>query len=356
MEVLVGAKLYLFMWSALFLIGTSTLSPGALERIWKALLWIAVLQLPVALLQRVFIVPRREAGATRLDSVVGTFSGNIAGGGSSGALALFLVVALVLAAALWRRGLLRGGAFFALAACAFFTIALAEVKVVIVLLPLAFILLFFKELRTRPAVFAGIALACTLLVGAVLAVYQWQAWGTGQFGAQRTLSQNLQASLGYVLDPNNINRYTGEVGRVAALNLWWKHPHRTVFDVLFGYGMASCHASTVSLGALAKQYLPLNLPANTLAALLWDTGALGALAFCAVLGFGALSAIGCLRARQLPPFHGAALETSAVGLVLIGVTLAYNRDMLYTPSIQLLLMLMLGQVLYWRIRRPRRTA
>jgi hypothetical protein len=61
-QVLVGAKAYLFIWGFFFLLAACSISPEMLQRIWKSVLIVAIVQAPFALYQRFFEASRRQAG------------------------------------------------------------------------------------------------------------------------------------------------------------------------------------------------------------------------------------------------------------------------------------------------------
>ena len=346
LQALVGGKLYVFIWGLFFLLVVSSVSPRSLEAMWKGLLVVAALQLPFALYQRLFEVPRRyyAKGVTALDAIVGTFQGS-ADGGANGALAMFCVFSMALALALWRNRVLGVGATFVVVLSSLISIALGEVKVILVLFPLAFIVMNRKQILRRPLHFLGTGAIVMAILGGVLSIYR-DASITGQ---KRSLFEHIETSFGYIFDPNNI-QVDGEVGRFAALNLWYRDGRRTPQTFLVGYGPGASQDSSTGRGVVAARYTPLAINSTTAAGMLWDIGVLGLAALYAVLVIAFFEALKLSNLGCIPPFHRAALEASAVVMGFVGVMVPYSRDLLTVSQHQVLFLLALFQVVYWHSR------
>ena len=341
LQVLVGAKMYVFIWGVFFLLVVSSISPQFLERIWKGVLLIAVLQLPFALYQRLFVVPRRPdyPSVTALDAIVGTLPGTETGG-ASGALVMLCVFAIALALCLRKEKVLSAFSSQIAIIAALVTIMLGEVKVVIVLLPVALIVLKRREIVRRPLHFLGMAAIVVALAIGIFALNKAE---------NKTFSQHFEASFGYVLDPNEVHAH-GEVGRIAALDIWYRDPRRTPQSFLLGYGPAASQYSSIAAGDVASRYFPYWTNATTAAALLWDVGVLGLASFLAIVVAALYFATRLSGAAQVPLFHRGVLEACAVLFALVGVSIPYNTDLLLTPQFQVLFLLALLQVVYWQSR------
>ncbi|MFM9888694.1 MAG: hypothetical protein ACKVQT_37200 [Burkholderiales bacterium] len=354
MQVLVGAKMYLFIWSVVLLIGLGTISEGRLELIWRATLALLVVQLPFVFYQHFFVASNRSqtpGGGMSWDAVVGSFGGDPEGGGGSGALALFVVVTFVLIGALWRRQLIHRGLAIVLNAIGLAVIVLAEIKVVFILLPIGLMLLAGRDaLRYPVRALFGLLAMIIVLAGALFA-YQELYWKDGnqrQDGIEGAIEETIQFNFGeYTLGPGR-----GEMGRFAALAHWWRESARwDTAKILVGHGPAATRISqTIGLGEMARKY-PVRLDFYGLTVLLWELGVLGAAAFVAILLVGAANAAGLARRPTVPVFHRAVLEAASVALVLIAICLLYNKDALDSPPVQLLMALLLGQVAYWHWKR-----
>ena len=129
-----ASRHYLFMWPLMLVFMFGLVRPETLMQLWKALMPLAILQLPMALYQYFFVVKK----STRLspwDAVVGTFPGDISGSGDSAGMAIMLLIAIMVAIALWRGSKLHGAWVISVVLAALVTLALAEVKAPIMLLP-----------------------------------------------------------------------------------------------------------------------------------------------------------------------------------------------------------------------------
>ena len=359
LQFLAGIKNYLAIWGVLVLIVVAKLTPEQLERLWKGIIAIGLLQVPVIIFQHLFFASKRAAtiaGYHRAawDSVVGTFGGDPDGGGASGALALFLVVVLTLILALWKYGLVRHRTVIAGSLAVFVAIALGEVKVVLVILPLAVVMLFRGELLRRPLTLLGGLLLALAMVAITLA-YQALYWDKSG-GAKKGPMEHIERAIDWSFGVDSVDRVTGEMGRVATLALWVRDYRADAGERVLGHGFGSSRLSPVGAGRIAKRYYPYLVGSTAAAGMLWDIGVLGLLAFCAVLVSAAFTGIRLSRSTEIPAFHRAVLETAVVGIVLYFMAVFYSADHLYLPAMGFLLMLFLGQIAFWyrRVAVPRR--
>ena len=84
--------------------------------------------------------------------------------------------------------------------------------------------------------------------------------------------------------------------------------------------------------------------------MLWDIGVLGLMAYLAILVVSFFEALKLAPLQQIPPFHRSALEASAVMMALTGVMVPYDSDILIVPQFQVLFLLALFHIVYWRSR------
>jgi len=344
-QALVGAKNYVPFWSVLFALAAGALAPYAIAHVWWALVAIAVIQLPFVLYQNV-VVMRGRGDIWAYDSVVGTFGGNPMGGGSNSALALFMLAVLVFAAALWRRGALATRWLIALSAIAAAVIALGETKIVVILIPCAAVMLFWDRIRSSSFAAAGTALGLAVVLGGLLLLYQAAFWSWSL--RTKSVVESVEKSVGYIVDPYNINPTTGEVGRMASLKLWWSDSTADLSTRTIGYGAgASRSRSTVAIGEVAKRFIPLDIGATAAAVLLWDVGVVGFALFVGVLAFAAVRGLRIAGADEIPVFHRACLQASSIVLAMMLVMVPYNRYVVDQASVQLLMMFCLGQIAFW---------
>jgi hypothetical protein len=347
LQALVGGKLYIFIWGGFFLLVASSVSPRSVEGIWKGFLVIAVLQLPFAVYQRMVEVPKRLGlgyGINALDAIVGTFPGG-EGGGANGSLAMFCVFAMAFAVSLWRNNMLGIRRTICVIVACLMSIAVGEVKVIVVLFPLAFLILNRRDVIRRPLYFIGAGLVIVMVLGGILSVYRDQS----KTGQAKSTAEHIEGAFDYIFDPNNI-KPNGNVGRFASIYLWYRDGRRTPQTFLVGYGPGASQNSSTGKGVVASRYAPLGINSTTAAGMLWDIGVLGLAAFCAVLIIAFFEALKLASRQQIPAFHRSALEASAVMMALVGVMVPYDNDVLIVPQFQVLFLIALFQIVYWHSR------
>ncbi len=346
-------RYYLMLLPLILLLGAGALPATHWRWLWLFYAVSAVIQLPVAAVQR-FVFAARQVRSAEWDAVVGTFPGQAEGGGASAAMGVYLVIASVFALMLWRHGLVRArwAALIVLSSVA--TLALAEVKAVALLLVLAAVLVFADQLRRRPIQFL---LAAS--VAAVTAVGMLQVYERTQYDS-RSVMGRLQAprspweAIGNQFDPDASFSYTGQLGRVASFVHWWEFNVSRgtgVVEPLAGHGASATQLSRLNVGELVGRFRhPLNQTGTGV--LLWEVGLAGHLLL--VLGLLLAAHLAWRTARRDGPdaWHRALLKATAIGLVLMTVTLPYKAFLFSTAPSQVLLAMLLGYAAYASRRWP----
>jgi hypothetical protein len=342
LQIFISSKEYLFLWSVFFIISSGLISPQQLRKTWQLFPWLLVLQFPLVLYQRFVIVPQRATQrlGAEWDAVVGAFGGDPNGGGASGAMGIFTVFAMVTAYLLWKNGTMKKKHAWLLLTLGISTLLLSEVKFAVLLLPIAFGIALFKELKARP-IAAGIAIVFTTIVtGAVLLAYEAQYAGDiPNNGEQKTYFEQLSSS---TTDGNFINFRTGEMGRGAAIQFWVTQQNDLV-GALIGNGIGASRKGDLATGTVAKRW-PFNIARSSLAILLWEVGLLGTFAFLALLATSFFTLQKLAAHAQTPPEDKPFLLAASAGVGMLGLAMPYNTDLIYSPQIQILLMLFLGQI------------
>lgn len=355
LQAIAGLKHYFLPLGMLVVIACVPM-PEFWQRIWRAIPWLVIVQLPVALWQRLFYVQEvHDAMGTRIswDAVVGTFGGDPMGGGKSGALAIFLCFGVVASAALLRAGQIsRRLAWSAWAAVAG-VMLLAEIKVVVILLPLA-LLLYHRRILLRSPLRTVLWLGATgVFVVSLLSLYAFVHYRDA--GQNITSpSQAFEYIARYEGSATAQNVLTGEVSRIGALYLWWRHNPGAdrMRDAVFGHGPAASKISaTFGYGPAAKRYR-FNLNTSSLSAMLWDIGALGTAFFFGLLVCAAGAAFTAASFTVNDPAQHAVYESSGIAAALLIITLPYNLDAIETPAIQMLLAVAVG-LAFQTLRNPR---
>lgn len=355
-EVINAPRYYMIGVPLLLLLAGGAFSPNNFERAWRMLVWLGLMQLPVAIIQY-FVFARRNLRSSPWDAVVGTFPGNSEGGGASAGMGVFLITAFVIALSLWRRGHLKARYMVAMSIGAVLTVALAEVKAVVLLIPVAAALLFYQEIRKKPwQALLALGLSVVLMFG-LLAFYTQVQYG------ERAASWNITnaprtplEAIKNQLDPDTVGKWTPSMGRVAALVEWWQQNPVAgdVHHTLFGYGAAATQANKLGVGELAARFrYPLDY--TTTGMLLWETGLVGHAFLVIGLLVAAFTAGRMSRTPGIPDVHQALLHAAAVALFIHVITLPYRSFVMVTAPNQILLVTLLGYVAYWAREASRRT-
>lgn len=347
-QAMAAMKNYLLMWGVLVAVSHHQDMERASTQIWRAFVIIGLLQLPVVLYQRFFIASKlaNTNASASFDAINGTFGGGLLGGRSA-ALAMFICIVLGYLLILWRDRRLSLPAIAGMALLLLPTLFMIEVKAVVLWLPVVTTLVFSQQLRQRPLLFiAGILGSLALVVG-VIAIYRMSFYAHSHSGDLLDFFLN---QIQYVYDPNRFNPATRELGRASVLAHWWNEVGNQggVMNWLFGFGPgASRGISSVAVGTIAKMYT-FYIDISAAAGLLWDVGAIGFLAFCLMLLFGAVECWGLSKRIALPLGLRQQFEASGVALLLMLSSVFYIRDAIDGPILQFLIFFMLGATIFGR--------
>ncbi len=343
-----SSRHYLLMWPLMLVFMYGIVQHELLEKLWKMLLFIAILQFPMAIYQY-FFVSKANARLSPWDAVVGTFNGKIEGGGESAAMAVMLLIANLVAIALWRKGYLKGRWVILVVLAGLGTMALAEVKAVVMLLPIVIGLYYRKELLRKPIESIVVMIGAILLVGGILTAYQQIHYSI----VQKNVYSKVQLDSIYerIMESINPEAESGggrQIGRINHLVTWWDTNVLSgdLQHSLIGYGMGATHSSKVGAGEIASRFYH-QVNNTTSVILLWETGIVGHTLFVLILLFAARTSESLSQNENIPEIHCVFLRVGAIGLLLLVITLPYKNFHLYSSPIQFLMMMMLGQAAYW---------
>ncbi|WP_223441955.1 hypothetical protein [Pseudomonas sp. BF-R-19] len=247
------------------------------------------IQIPILAIQYLVYYPLSNSW----DSMVGTFGGSPLSGGNSAGLALFLGLhlCLVLARQLYSSIKFK---YFAANIIAIFSVSLlAEIKYLIFITPIIFILsrpkvLFANPLKLMLIVIIGSALSLMLLYGYYYIFY------SSFLNSFSDIFVYLSPEL---LDYSYTNPDTGEVGRIAAIGIWYSSNEHNILSLLFGSGLLSTKQDFFLGGGGALQaHSSFQLGNTTLSAMLWEWGIAGVIISMAPLIVGASYSFKALRA------------------------------------------------------------
>jgi ABC-type multidrug transport system fused ATPase/permease subunit len=300
-------------------------------------------------LYQYFFVSKANARLSPWDAVVGTFSGKIEGGGESAAMAIMLLIANLTAIALWRQGYLKKRWAILIIITGLGTMALAEVKAVVMLLPIVIGLYYRKELLRKPIESIVVMIGAVLLVGGILTAYQQIHYSVNQ----RNINSKVQLDSIYerimeAINPEAESSGGRQIGRVNQLITWWDTTvsRGDLQHSLLGYGMGATHSSKVGAGEIASRFYH-QVNNTTSVILLWESGLVGHVLFVLILLFAARTSESMSRNENIPEIHCIFLRIGSIGLLLLAITLPYKNFHLYSHPIQFLMMMMLGQAAYW---------
>lgn len=341
LALFVSGKEYFFLAAVLAAFTIGAVGVAQVERVLYLLPWFLAIQVPAVVYQR-FVVAARRSGDSPWDAVVGLFGGDPAGGGASGTMGMFSLIAIVFALEAWKAGRFSGWRTLATCLFALVAVALAEVKLVIALLPVVFLVVFGQSMLRRPFLGIGGLLVGLALAGSLLVFYQ-QQYASGRTLQGRSLLSYVESTLERNTDDRALVSASGEMSRIGALRFWarqqgWRDPAGT----LIGHGVGASRITAVHVGEVVREHrMPVGR--SSLAMHLWEVGLLGAAALAASLTVAAVSAWRLARRPMLAP-HAWQLRAAAIGLLLVLVTLPYGPDFVQVAQLQVLAFTMMGLV------------
>jgi hypothetical protein len=335
---------YAWFLPLILLLMAGALSPASFDRMWRVLMLIAVLQLPAAAQQH-FSSAARRAGINALDAVDGLFPGNPDGGGAGTEMALFQLVMLVMALALWRRGKLPAWQLVVLLGAMLASIALAEVKAAVLLMPLAFGAVFLREIGRRPARFIAMLLIALVVAWGVMSFYDYQYATRGVPGQARTALEAVRQQLDPARRSNSGDLGNSRMGRYVD---WYERTvlRSNAIESMFGMGGGATSFSRFGLGKVQANspYLVANTGTSVL---LWEVGIVGHILVVLLFVAAAWKSGRLSRLAAIPDNHQALLHGAAVALGLQVLILPYRASLFSSVPYQLVIALLLGYVAFW---------
>lgn len=347
LQFAVASRWYFYMWPAVFAMGLGILSARNLIEIWRMLMLVVLIQVPMALYQR-FVVMEAARGVTNAwDVVVGTFPGRQDGGGQSSAMGMFLITMLLLVVALFRARLLSGLWLGIYTLVITIVLASMEVKSVLLLLPFTFALYFWRDSFNNPL---SSLFALTIVCVVTLAIFNEyeRLYESTERRIESDYDSPMIAAIMRAADPESQSWSGDRLGRVTLLVLWWEtHVSNLNFaHLLLGYGIGATEQTRLVEGEIARKF-DFSVGTSSANILLWEVGILGLAAFTLILIFGSLLSLRLARLDQVDPWSHVLLRVGGVFLILMIVTLPYKQFALRSFPIWLLITLTLGQAAYW---------
>ncbi|WP_324778862.1 hypothetical protein [Thiobacillus sedimenti] len=272
-EFLSGFKRYFQMWGLMFALCWLSIDERDIRR-WRGFLLVAALvQLPFAVYELIKLVPLREGyassmpGLVPIDVVAGTFGSYLYAGGASAEMATFLIIVLGFLLARKKEKQLSAARLFLLAPLVIAPLFLGETKVVVILLPLMFLVLYRREMIARP----HYALAA-LAMGAVFTIAAGYAYSS-------LSKKSLDQQVADILDYNVYDRGYGNslLNRTTVLTFWAeKQDMQDPISMVFGNGVGSAQSgATLAPGHIGMRYERYGIGLTAASTLLWETGLFG---------------------------------------------------------------------------------
>jgi len=351
-EKLTALKRLLQYWGVLFIFATAPFAARNVRQWVLAVFLISLVQLPLALYQRIVLVPLRMNMPERvvpIDIVAGTFEADLWGGANNNTMAFFLLVAAVGLLSAYRDGLISGFKAFLLLAIVAIPLGLGETKMVLLFLPLAFLAAYGDMVRKRPGMFAVASVAAGTVIAFFLYLYVGVLGADGRsLSFDQRIAENLEYNVG------STGYYGGGgLNRTTVIPFWWsQHGLNNPVATAIGHGIGASFHSETDPGHIDRKYAGYSVGLTGLSALLWDVGLVGAGLYLAVLLAAALVAI--RLAGRAEPGLDRAVCRALVASVFMQIALVPVADMmLLVPSTEVLQGLTLGLIAWrWRSRQP----
>lgn len=338
-EFLGAFKRYFQVWGLMFALAWAVSDRNQFRRWRLFLLIVALTQLPFALYELIAIVPVREALVMSvpllvpIDAVAGTFGSSLYSGGANAAMAAFLVIVFAFLLAHAREKTLPRKYLVLLVIPVLAPLFLGETKVVVILMPLMFLVLYRRELMVRPHY--GLV---GLLVGGLLTFAAGYAYMSL---SDRSVEDQIAQTLRYNVQEKGYGAYM--LNRTTVLTFWAEEQgaHDPVSFVM-GNGLGSAHTyASLVPGHVALRYPRYGIGLTGASTLLWDTGIMGFGLFMAVLALAWRSAGRLWRSASDPSVRADAAAIQAA-VAVFSFYLFYRTDLLVTMSFQVVFVAVLG--------------
>lgn len=320
-----------------------------LRRFMTFLMWLTLVQLPFVVHQFFFLVPIRSTidyasrNIVAIDIISGTFGGLMSGGGRNIDLAILCLVGATYAGAAWRVGHLSGAKALVIVVSALIPIAVAEVKVVFFLIPVAVYILMRDVAKKYPTKFIlGIASSFALLA-AITIGYMLLPGAESQ--KPKSLSDYIEHTVSYNFGEKGYG--SAKLNRSTVYSFWFKENVVNFNGVhaLVGYGPgATVINSSLTDKSIARQkYAAVGIGLTGLSSVLWEFGLLGGIALLGIF-FSAYRLADNLLKKVGKGADFPAVVTAQVGVMATGISLFHSSYIVFDMAHQVMLMMFLGVI------------
>lgn len=243
-----------------------------INRQLKLLLFLFIIQFPIALYQRLFL----STGLLALtgDLVKGTLN-------SSGHLTVMLTCAIAILMSFYLAKRISFATFIVIFSLFFIPMTINETKATLILLPISLML----PIMISPNVISIKQYIPMLIIGALAGIafvfiydyFMRPRWGYGLLDFL-TMEGRTES---YLYKGAETKGDTGPVGKVDTFVLAFRSLSENILNLIFGFGIGNVSESFIpSLsGEYAKKFSAFNVNGTSLALILWELGLLGVLLY-----------------------------------------------------------------------------
>lgn len=338
-EFLGAVKRYFQVWGVMFALAWLAIQREDIQRLQQFIIFVALVQLPFALYELIIFVPLREAlvyaqpSLIPIDVVVGTFEGNLFGGGSNVEMVTFQIIILSFLLSRWREKLLTTRRMLLVSSIVLTPLFLGETKIVVIFLPVMFLGLYGADVIHNPV--KGLLAMTVGLILATLAGYVYVEFIIGI-----PLLDIIEDTLRYNVE--NVGYGSKYLNRTSVLTFWGEQNFGDIVHFLIGHGLGSAHSSGPEMmGHIAKQFAAYGIGLTAIAQMLWEVGLIGFILFSMIIIFAWFHASSLLKKTNEPSYR-ADLSAIRSAFPIVIIFLFYRTSLIEIMSFQLVFTLLLG--------------
>ena len=343
-QLIAGFKRYFQMYGLMFGLALLSFKPEDYQKWLKLMLFIALLQLPVALLQRFMLgdLDGGYASAELTDRVAGTLGSSAEGGSSSAQMVTFLLMAVAFLVARCKEGLIKKSTTFYLCLICLIPLGLGETKIVIFLLPVAWLILMRDDFMKAPGRFIAQLFGLLAIISVFAYIYLGLNKGKNDISSTEVLTQTLAYNIG----DQGYGTYI--LNRATVMDFWWtNHSMNDLVGMWLGHGLGGSYfnAGNAVAGHIAVGYIGYGIDLTSASTLLWDTGILGLVLFISIF-ITAWIAAGNLSKVVSSPSVRADCSAIQACLAMLFIFIFYDNTLVNILSFELIFSTILGYLGY----------
>lgn len=333
------------------------LKAADLGRLMKFIALLTIVQLPLVIYQVAVLAPQRTAieyayrNIVAVDIVAGTFGGFMHGGGRGLNLAILCLVGGTYILTCWKLGLITTRKMLLGGALCLLPIMLSEVKIVIILIPVALLMIFGETLKKSLAKSISAVGVTSLLLAIILATYTLLPSAESQ--KSDSLGSLIEETISYNFGARGYG--SAELNRTTVYTFWIKENilGGSLADALIGHGPGSTHSGSAvaETSHLTAKYHKVGIGLTGLSVLLWELGIIGAASAISVFIIALRVANKLTKNPELRNYMPA-IVAAKVGIVACGISLLHSGYFIFDLPHQVMLMLFLGVIASFAHQNP----